>query len=414
MFQISDVNMKRVLREIEDLSIIGALPQGGITRLTFSTEHIQASHLFGEWMESCGLKVVFDQWGNLYGLLEGELKQSIVLTGSHLDSVPRGGNYDGPLGVIASLEAVRMIKEKGIKLKRSIEVVSFIEEEGSRFKMLLGSALGIGEIDEKEAAKLYDSKGNSFIDFLNTIKFEYPVLPRNLKGSVSSYLELHIEQGKRLEKTNTPIGIVSNMAGPKFIEIHIHGKADHAGTTEYEDRKDSLLAASEIIVDLNQLAQEKYAQTGRITVGNIQVKPGAINIVAGETIFTIDTRSVTIGVFNEMEHSITEVVDNICKYHDLEFEINVLMSSPPVEFSKVINEAVINACQKVGVEYKYLVSWAAHDAMDLSRVANAGMIFVPSVDGRSHCPEEFTSAENVAIGITVLANALVELAQSES
>lgn len=411
MFTVSDVNLDRVLREIDMLSQFGRLPDGGITRYTFSEAHQKAVKQVAKWMVEAELAVKFDRWGNLYGRVPGFEGKKSVLTGSHVDSVPHGGNYDGPLGVLSSLEAVRMIREKGVDLKKPLEVVSFIEEEGARFSGLLGSRLATGRVPEDEVKSLKDRDGKAFLKALDEVLFPYPVeMENNLTERVDSYIELHIEQGRRLETAGIPIGVVIGIAGPNFMHIRLIGRSDHAGATVYEDRHDTLLAAAEVIVAIREKGVSQFTGKGHMTVGNINVKPNVVNVVAGETEMRIDFRAADDETERAMNATVTGLIEQACAKHNLQSQLLNLQSVPPSPTPSHIQEAVHNAVEQAGVLCQDIISWAAHDAMIMATVCNAGMIFVPCREGRSHCPEEFTSPEDIAAGIAVLANTLVALA----
>jgi allantoate deiminase len=411
-FTPSMVNQTRVQNELQTLSQFGQHPAGGISRFTFGEAHQSATFQTAGWMAEAGLEVFFDRWGNLYGRTPGfEAEDKVILTGSHLDSVPNGGDYDGPLGVISALEAVRLILENKIALSRPIEVISFIEEEGTTFHGLMGSQLATGGIDDDEVGKIADRDGNHFLEVLNGVEFPFPVDPRShLRERVASYLELHIEQGRRLEDAGVPIGVVTGIAGPNFMRIQFTGRSDHAGATAYADRRDTLLAAAEVIVKVRELGVSRFTGKGHMTVGRINVRPNAINVVAGETDFAVDFRAADAQTAIAMREAVEKQLRDTCNRHPVNYEIAQLESVPPVQTPRHIQEAIERGVAQAGAGSMSMVSWAAHDAMVMAKVTDAGMIFVPSKDGRSHCPEEYTEPEDIAAGIATLANALVELA----
>jgi allantoate deiminase len=407
-FTPSDVNMARVQAQLETLAQIGRQPSGGVTRFTFSPEHMQATHTVAGWMAEAGLEVVFDRWGNLIGRMQADGR--LVLSGSHLDSVPNGGHFDGVLGVIAALEAVTLIMERGVAAAKPLGVVSFIEEEGARFHGLMGSKLATGKLSGAEIAAVEDAGGNRFLDILHANEFAHPVRDVNFETGVSAFLELHIEQGKRLEKAGVPIGIVTSIAGPTFLQVSLAGQADHAGATEYADRRDSLLAAADFIVALREMAVSRFAGRGHMTVGKIDVRPNVTNVVAGETVFNIDFRAADHQAYDEMAAGIDELLGDIAARHPISYSTDVLHHTPPVVAREHIRAALEAGADSADVRQQPLVSWAAHDAMNMAAVADAGMIFVPCRDGRSHTPEEYVGPDDIAAGIAVLANALLSLA----
>jgi allantoate deiminase len=409
MFTPADVNLNRVQQQLDTLAAMGRQPSGGVTRLTFSAEHMQATHQTAKWMTAAGLDVVFDAWGNLLGRTLGG--EGLVLSGSHLDSVPNGGNYDGALGVLAALEAVTLIQERGIPVRKAMGVVSFIEEEGARFHGLMGSKLMTGKLLSAEIDALADADGLRFVDVLRGCEFAYPQVADPFPADLTAFLELHIEQGKRLERAAIPIGMVTSIAGPTFLQVKLTGQADHAGATEYEDRHDSLLAAAEVIVELRTLGRRDFAGRGHVTVGKIAVQPNVTNVIAGETRFDIDYRSADADTMRAMYAAIENLLQTVCERHGVQVELRVNHQTPAVVTKPHIREAFGGGAVDAGLISQELVSWAAHDAMNLAALTDVGMVFVPCRDGRSHTPEEYVKPDDIAAGIAVLANAMLRLAQ---
>ena len=413
-FSASDVNMARVSAQLDRLAQIGATPAGGVTRYTFSPEHMQATHEVAGWMAGIGLEPCFDQYGNLLGQMSGrDGNADLVLSGSHLDSVPNGGNFDGVLGVLAALEALTLIQEHGLQPRRPLGLVSFIEEEGARFHGLLGSALAVGQLTDEEVAEITDSQGRRYLDELASCEFALPQREVDWARGVHAFLELHIEQGKRLEAAGVSAGVVTSIAGPTFLQVRFEGQADHAGATEWADRRDSLLAAANVIVALREMGMREYEGRGHVTVGALTVQPNVTNVIAGETTFNIDFRAADDATRTEMQARIEEILAQQAAAQRVDCTWQQLHHAPPVETRAHISEAVEQGAAAAGVASMPLVSWAAHDAMNMSLVTDAGMLFVPCRDGRSHTPEEYVTPEDIASGIAVLANALLTLAGQE-
>ncbi len=411
IFSASDVNMARVSAQLDRLAQIGATPAGGVTRFTFSPEHMQATHEVAGWMADIGLEPCFDQHGNLLGRLSGtDQKADMVLSGSHLDSVPNGGNYDGVLGVLAPLEALTLIQEHGLQPRRPLGLVSFIEEEGARFHGLLGSALAVGQLTDDEIADIADAQGRRFLDELASCDFALPQRTVVWERGLHAFLELHIEQGKRLEAAGIPAGAVTSIAGPTFLRVRYGGQADHAGATEWADRRDSLLAAANVIVALREMGMREFQGRGHVTVGALTVQPNVTNVIAGETTFNIDFRAADEITRAKMQAGIEEILAQQAAAQRVNCTWQQLHHAPPVETRTHIREAVEQGAAAAGLESMPLVSWAAHDAMNMSLVTDAGMLFVPCRDGRSHTPEEYVTPKNIACGIAVLTNALLTLA----
>ncbi len=412
MFTPAEVNLDRLLGEIETLSQFGKQASGGIVRYTFSEEHQQAVNHVADWMNAAGLEVRFDQWGSLYGRMPGYDNAQCVMSGSHLDSVPHGGNYDGPLGVLSALEATRLILEHDIIISKPIEVVSFIEEEGARFPGLLGSKLGTGQLSDDKIVALQDRHGERYLDALAAVDFPYPVDPtHDLTQQVESYIELHIEQGRRLENAGIPIGVITTIASPNFMGVKLMGRSDHAGATEYTDRHDTLLATAEIITGVREVGTKQFAGKGHMTVGYINAYPNVVNVVAGQTEFSIDFRAASDEIAVEMKATAKGLINAACAKHDLEGETTRWEHVSATISPQHIRNAISNGAQQATVDARELVSWAAHDAMVMATVCDIGMIFVPCKDGRSHTPEEYTKPEDIAAGVATLANTLITLAQ---
>lgn len=411
-FTAADVNLRRVIARLEHLAAIGATPAGGVTRFTFSPEHVQATRAVAAWMGEAGLNPFVDRYSNLLALpATDDPPADLVLSGSHLDSVPNGGNYDGVLGVLAPLEALTLIAERGLRTRRPLGLVSFIEEEGARFLGLLGSALAVGLLPESEVGEIRDSDGLRYLDALAACDFGLPQREVDWTSGLHAFLELHIEQGKRLEAAGLACGVVSSIAGPTFLRVTLEGQADHAGATEWADRRDSLLAAAQVIVALRYMGESEFSGRAHVTVGALEVRPNVTNVIAGETVFNIDFRAADAQTRSDMLARIEAIVADCAGAQDVSFSIRELHHAPPVATGPRLRRAVEQGAAAAGIHSMPLVSWAAHDAMNMARVTDAGMLFVRCRDGRSHTPEEYVAPEDVAVSVAVLANALLELAE---
>lgn len=411
-FTANDVNLDRVLARLSHLAGIGATAGGGVTRYTFSPEHVQATRAAATWMVEAGLDAFVDQYGNLLAHRAGaDPAADRVLSGSHLDSVPNGGNYDGVLGVLAPLEALCLFQERGLRTRRPLGLVSFIEEEGARFQGLLGSSLAVGKVPGDEIADIGDAAGKRYLEVLASSDLGLPRRHVDWTQGLSAFLELHIEQGKRLEAAGVPIGIVSSIAGPTFLQVTYTGQADHAGATEWEDRRDSLLAAARVIVALRDVAMQEFDGRAHVTVGALDVKPNVTNVIAGETVFNIDFRAADADTRAALGERIEEVLAECAASQRIDFDLRDMHGAPPMVTGATIRRALENGAAAAGLTSVSLVSWAAHDAMNMAQVTESGMLFVPCRDGRSHTPEEYVAPEDVAAGIAALANALLELAE---
>ncbi|MFT8322442.1 MAG: Zn-dependent hydrolase [Bacillus sp. (in: firmicutes)] len=395
------------------LAEIGKTNQGGITRFPYTEEEERAKLLFKSWMEDIGLQVREDAIGNLFGRLEGEDKTlPVVLTGSHLDSVPNGGAFDGPLGVLSSLFAIKSIKNSGQKITRSIELVVFVDEEGSRFKNgLFGSRVMMGEVEEGDLASFQDEQGKILYDVMKNNKY----YPNKIKEAhrapedIYAFLEVHIEQGKKLEKGHKNIGVVSGISGPAVISITFVGETNHAGNTPMEFRKDTVAAAAAFILEVEK-APRKFSETAVATIGKINVYPNGTNVIAGKTEIVLDARDVDEEAREKMLKYLRDTAEEIAKSREISVDFQEMLKIDPVIISDKMQSIISSAADRSGLTSVSLPSGAAHDAMTLGRYVSSGMIFVPSLNGKSHSPEEWTSLPDCVNGVQVLKESLIILA----
>jgi allantoate deiminase len=403
-------NGERVWQHIMELAEIGRTGEG-VTRLSLTPEDLKARERLIEWMREAGLHVRVDGAGNIIGRLDGlDPTLTPVMAGSHIDSVLNGGKFDGPLGVLGALEAVRVISEHGIPIQRSIEIVSFTDEEGARFPAgFIGSKGMVGALTTHDLQHLRDAAGVSYDEAFRAAGLDptsYSEAKRE-KDSVYAYVELHIEQGKVLERENLPVGIVTHIAGPMWIEVTVRGEAGHAGTTPMNLRHDAGLGAAELMLFVEQVAK----QNGGVgTIGRLQLSPGGTNIIPGTATLTIDLRHTDKETRDEMASLIQAKAYSICESRGLELDWTVKQAVDPVPCSPRIVNVAESACQACGFPYKRMVSGAGHDAMILSQITDVAMIFVRSKDGISHNPKEWSSLEDVTCGVNVLLETIVRLA----
>jgi allantoate deiminase len=393
------------------LSEIGKQEDGGITRLSFSREERQAKDLVMTFMREAELSIREDEAGNVIGRKEGRIKDApVILIGSHLDSVPNGGKFDCPLGVIAGIEVLQTMNEQGIVTENPIEVIAFTDEEGTRFGFgMIGSRAIAGTLTPEELEHT-DDNGISIAKAMKEAGFD----PNNIsnaakeKGSVKAYLELHIEQGKVLENENLSVGIVSGIAGPLWTKWTLRGEAAHAGSTPMHIRKDPLVAAAKIIEIMEDEVKKYKNAVG--TVGKISVKPGGVNVIPGQVEFTLDLRDIDENVRNEIEQNIAAKAKKICQDRGIKLVIEDLQRVPPAPCSTEIQEIMRNSCEELGIDTMTLPSGAGHDGMQLIDLCPIGMIFVRSKNGISHNPEEWSSKEDCTKGTQVLYHSVLKLA----
>lgn len=409
----SGVKGERVAWRLAELSQIGLTSERGSKRFGFSTEERQAKELVKKWMKEAGLKVSEDGAGSVFGRFEGKQEKPVIMSGSHVDSVPNGGHFDGPLGILAALEVAEAWKETGYQPNKSYEVVIFSDEEGSRFNGgLIGSRAMTGEINLEEMRKLKDFNGKTFEEVIagDGLKPEGFLEAKRDLSDVDAYVEVHIEQGKRLEKENLPVGIVTGIAGPCWLNVTFTGLAGHAGNTPMTDRHDALTAASEFVLKVQELPPTVSA-TAVATVGKMEVHPNGVNVIPGEVRLTVDIRDIQSETRDQLADLIVNAAKDIASKNNIEADVVETYRITPVPVSKEMQEKAGMAVKNtLGVEPYYLPSGAGHDAMVVGRHVPMAMLFTQSKDGVSHNPKEWSSLNDCVQTIHVLKNFIEQLA----
>jgi allantoate deiminase len=376
-----------------------------VSRLGLSADEQQARELVGGWLAARGAAVRRDAAANLFARFPGQ--GETILVGSHLDSVPEGGRFDGALGVLCAAEAVESLVDAKVKTRRPIEVVAWSDEEGARFGVgLFGSTAAFGRL-ARGVGERRDRDGISIAEALRALGEQGdPAAAQRDPKQLAAYLELHIEQGPRLETAGLPLGIVSDIVGIYHARVTIRGRADHAGATVMSARADALAAAAEVVLAVEQIAGERPDSVG--TVGEIAVRPGAKNVVPGECVFSLDLRAARD--HDGLVQEVLATVMSIASVRGVEVTVDDLARVPVTPLDPKIRDVLKRATKSVGVDAPLLVSGAGHDAQNpaLSGVPT-GMIFVRSTGG-SHTPREFASIDDAALGAQALANAIKELA----
>ncbi|MEM0074931.1 MAG: Zn-dependent hydrolase [Conexivisphaerales archaeon] len=415
---VARVDKEILMSNIQKLASIGReTDDGGITRTTFSESDIMARSFISNCMSEAGLKVRIDEFANIIGRLDpypttyNDSNSTVIMCGSHIDTVPGGGHLDGAYGVLAGIEALRTIREKKIAHRHPVEVVCFTEEEGARFPAFLGSKGFTGQISKEQAYSLKDSNGVSFLEAMSRAgltpdKLSVSRYPNEIIGA---YLELHIEQGPVLENSKKDIGVVDSIVGLADLEIKVIGKAGHAGTTPMVSRRDALIAASKIIVEVNRIAMQ-YAGKAVATVGKINVWPNASNVIPGTALLGVDFRSSSISLMKDLRSNIINSAKATGKKEGMKILSDLKLFAEPAKMSKHIMSVIKRKAEKLGYSYSVMPSGAGHDCQNMSKITKTGMIFVPSHLGLSHCKEEYTPPAKLAAGADVLVNSLIELA----
>ncbi len=394
------------------MSLIGKIGETGTCRPAHSSLEKEAFQLASSWMQEAGMTTRIDHFGNLIGHLKGSNPNlPLLMMGSHLDSQPYGGRFDGVAGVLCAIEVVMSMKENNILPERSIEVVSFADEEGWRFnKGLFGSKGILGKLEEGDLLRK-DKDGITRAQALKEFgcditKFKESEYP---KDSIFCFLELHIEQGPVLDIAKKPIGVVSGISGPLWLTVKLKGQAGHTGSVPMPLRKDALLGAAEIVVALNQIAtQDKNAPTVG-TVATMKVFPASRNIIAEDVEFTVDLRDIDLKRRHQYEKELMQKIEEISLKHGLAYAISEDTNSEPRYCADWIKTIIHDNCTTLALEAPELMSGPFHDALTMSYACDYGMIFVRCKDGISHNPLEFASYEDLALGTEVLYGTVMDI-----
>jgi N-carbamoyl-L-amino-acid hydrolase len=405
------------MRDLNAIGRIGIGDRGGVTRLVFSIKELRSRQLLIHLMRQAGLKIHIDAIGNIFGRLEGRVpKAPAVLAGSHLDTVIHGGKYDGPVGVIGALEAIRTISENRISVRSSLEVVCFVGEESSRFGFsTLGSSLAAGEVHSKDLTNAVDPQGTKLENVLASLG----ITRRNLKSlkrdpkSLKAYLELHIEQGPILETKGKRIGLVTSIAAPSRFKVIFKGRADHSGTTPMEMRKDALVAAALFIEYVEKICRQYSSmEKGRVvgTVGALKIEPGVINAVPGKADLSVDIRSTSAQSKDRVARLVKAQARAIARQRHIGVDVLTLREEDPVPLDQRLLRITRDLCDAKAIDYEIMPSGAGHDAMQMAKTTPAGMIFVPSKRGISHNPLEWTAPADIALGAQLLMETMIRVA----
>ena len=402
----------RVATDLEYLKRFTATPGNGCTRLPFTKEAREAADYLKEIMAEAGMEVREDEAGNVFGLVKGEDESApCVMMGSHYDSVQNGGDFDGIAGVICAIEVARQMKENGFTPKRNFVAAAFCDEEGMRFGTgYFGSGAMLGHRDVEYCKKFADKDGITYYEAMKGYGLDPEVIEKAAwpEGSIGQFLEAHIEQGPVLDAEKIEIGLVNGIVGIQRYMVTVHGRSDHAGTTPMDMRKDAVEAATKVISKIPDWAREKADGTVA-TTGFIKVTPGGMNIVAESVEFTVDIRSMNNDNINDIANRIRAALDRETAAIGGSYDIDTKLIITPVELDMSMLKVMEESCKTRGYSYKYLPSGAGHDALEIGQVLPTCMVFVPSLDGRSHCPVEFTKYSEVARAAIVMADLAEEL-----
>ena len=397
----------RLWSSLTELARIGATPKGGVRRVTLTPADREGRERFALWCREAGLELRVDPIGNMFAHRAGkDAGAAPVVMGSHLDTQPNGGRFDGAYGVMAGLEVIRSLNQAGIRTRAPLEVVSWTNEEGSRFvPTMMGSGVFAGVYELEKILQNRDAEGVSVGDALQSIGYRGEARRHEL----AAYFEAHIEQGPVLEDTATTIGVVQGALGQRWFDVAITGQDAHAGPTPMHLRKDALLAAAQLTLEVNRIANA-FPDSARGTVGHMQVKPNSRNVIPGEVRMTVDLRSARDATLLSMKDELERTAKAIALQRRVDIEVKEVVYFPPSEFAAELVGRVRAAAQQLGYSHRDIVSGAAHDAVYLARVAPTAMVFVPCEGGISHNEIENARPEDLAAGCSVMLEAVLATA----
>ncbi len=398
---------QRIAQALNDLTAFNATPGQGVTRFPFTEEARQASRYLKKLMEDLGLQVRLDNSGAVIGRLEGQVPETIM-TGSHLDSVQNGGAYDGIAGVVTSIEALRLLLQREKRPHYSYEVIATNDEEGSRFSsgLFTGKVL-LGQLSVEDIKGYKDAAGISVYEAMQAYGLQPEEIDQHVREDIRAFLEVHIEQGPILEMEQKSIGIVDAIVGMKRALITINGRADHSGTMPMQLRKDAMEVAAKVIAKIGDRARQYPPAVA--TVGNLSVEPNIVNIVPSRVKFCIDFRTTDAEIIKKMYQELLLDLDSCCQKYAMSYMAEETLWVEPVQLRPQLQEYIEESCRERGFSHMHLISGAGHDAQVFGAQLPAAMIFVPSIGGRSHCPEERTDPLALAMAAQVACDTLVKL-----
>lgn len=386
----------------------------GIFRVAFTDSDWQGRNFLIDLMHKAGLSLRIDTFGNVIARREGTVPSlPAVMFGSHADSVPAGGNYDGVLGILAAIEVMQSLEEDDFKNEHPLEAVLFVCEESSRFGMAeLGSRAMRGELSEKDLITLSDKQGNTLYDVLKSKNLSPDKLPEaKYKAPLKAFMEVHIEQGKVLEYEKKTIGVVTGIAAPTRMSVFLHGNADHSGATPMGMRSDAACAAAEIILLVEKLASAEIDPPAVGTVGIINVRPGVMNVIPGEAELGIDIRSIGAEAKQHIVNNLKQEIKTICNKRGMTFDIKLISEETPVPLAPAMVTLLSKICEKENISYKQMPSGAGHDTMFWAPYTLAGMLFIPCKDGISHNAAEHAKMDDIFCVTQLLEKAVKTLSQ---
>lgn len=402
----------RIGSMLTEIARVGADAEDGISRISFTPAERQAHELVAGWLRELGLSVRVDGIGNTIAEFPGlDAQAAAIGVGSHLDSVAHGGRFDGVVGVVGAVELVRLLRDDG-PLRRPVRVVVFAGEEGARFgEPCIGSKAAAGQLADRDLSKMRDSAGTSLAAALHALGMDPGAIAacRWNRADWAAFLELHIEQARTLELTGAAIGLVDTVSGSTRLRIELIGRADHSGGTPMDLRADALAAGAEAVLAAEALSKEPRNRGARLTVGRLDVHPNSITTIPGRVRMTIDVRDVDSDRQRRLAVEVVRRIRMLADRRGVRTDAELIADTSPAVLPMWIREVTSRVCEDLGVRYRVMTSGAGHDAQVVNSIVPAGMVFVPSREGLSHVPDEWTSASDIARGVEVLRTAVQRL-----
>ncbi len=407
------INPQRLSSELDTLATFSEVPAPAVTRILFSEQDMQGRAYLETLCKEAGLSVNEDALGNTYFRWQGsDTTLPAVATGSHIDAIPNAGMYDGTVGVLGGLEAIRALQAAGFKPKRSIELILFTAEEPTRFGVgCLGSRAVAGMYTPETILLLKDKDGKNPNEARKEVGFTGDLADVQLsQGHYHAFVELHIEQGPLLEQKNIPVGVVTAIAAPSTLTVTLEGYGGHAGALLMPDRRDALTAASEIVLAVEEAALSSGSIDSVATVGILDVHPRAVNSVPSKVFMTVDARDIDLARRDRMINHIKKSIETVTRDRKLLAKVETLNADPPASCDNTVVTTIEEAAKELGLQTLPMVSRAYHDTLFMARICPVSMIFIPCKNGWSHRPDEYSSPEAIENGVKVLAHTLMKLA----
>ena len=408
-----EINLDRMRNDFSAIVSFTKTPNHGCTRFSYSNEDRQVRDYLLLQMQGLGLSIKVDAIGNIRAIYGEEIDKPSIMIGSHIDTVENGGKYDGLTGVLVALEIIRVLKEEQVTLSRSVELIIFAEEEGSNFGItMLGSKVLTGKYGIADLQSIRNGEGDSAYDVAKRFGLDIESAEKDVleEEEVNAMIELHIEQGAVLETLNKSVGIVQAIAGMKTFKVTLEGDSNHAGTTPMDLRQDPLSGAGNIISYIQRIAKTVALPTTVATVGKIICEPNMPNVIPQRVVFFVDVRDVETKGIDLVVDRLIEKLNAVAAEDKLQCKIELIGASDPVKLSSRIVQAIEETASEYGYNYMKMNSGAVHDAAMMTDVTDVGMIFIPSMGGKSHCPEEYTREKDIKSGGDLLLQTVIKLA----